>query len=80
MESILRLTLPNAVMSHLNPLQMVQTCMLSTRWRHHWRAVPCLVVNEEATGAYNNFYKKKIDSAWQELCRFIKIEIEKYIE
>uniref|UniRef100_A0A453LYX1 F-box domain-containing protein n=1 Tax=Aegilops tauschii subsp. strangulata TaxID=200361 RepID=A0A453LYX1_AEGTS len=45
----------HAIMSRLKALQMVRTCMLSTRWRHLWRAVPCLDVDEEETGAYNNF-------------------------
>ncbi|XBI84509.1 hypothetical protein VPH35_092804 [Triticum aestivum] len=42
-------------MSRLKALQMVRTCVLSTRWRHLWCAVPCLDVDEEETGAYNNF-------------------------
>ncbi|KAM3278530.1 hypothetical protein ACQJBY_046040 [Aegilops geniculata] len=45
----------HAIMSRLKALQMARTCVLSTRWRHLWRAVPCLDVDEEETGGYNNF-------------------------
>ncbi|KAM3260739.1 hypothetical protein ACQJBY_051783 [Aegilops geniculata] len=45
----------HAIMSRLKALQMARTCVLSTRWRHLWRGVPCLDVDEEETGAYNNF-------------------------
>ncbi|VAI22709.1 unnamed protein product [Triticum turgidum subsp. durum] len=45
----------HAIMSRLKALQMARTCVLSTRWRHLWRTVPCLDVDEAETGAYNNF-------------------------
>ncbi|TVU14406.1 hypothetical protein EJB05_37871, partial [Eragrostis curvula] len=35
------------VMSHMKARQVVQTCMLSARWQHLWRSVPCLDVDQE---------------------------------
>lgn len=35
----------HAIMSSLKARQAVQTCVLSTRWRHLWRSVPCLDVD-----------------------------------
>ncbi|XBH97908.1 hypothetical protein VPH35_127513 [Triticum aestivum] len=42
-------------MSRLKALQVAQTCVLSTRWRHLWRAVSCLDVDEQEFGTHNNF-------------------------
>ena len=35
----------HTIMSFLQARQAVQTCMLSTRWRHLWRSVPCLDID-----------------------------------
>ncbi|XP_020180678.1 F-box/LRR-repeat protein At3g26922-like [Aegilops tauschii subsp. strangulata] len=35
-----------AILSRLKALQMAQTCVLSTRWRSLWRAVPCLHIDD----------------------------------
>ncbi|KAL6850342.1 hypothetical protein ACP4OV_020969 [Aristida adscensionis] len=35
------------IMSRLKARQVVQTCVLSTRWRGLWRSVPCLDVDQE---------------------------------
>ncbi|KAK3144706.1 hypothetical protein QOZ80_4AG0316670 [Eleusine coracana subsp. coracana] len=35
------------IMSRLKARQVVQTCVLSTRWRHLWRSVACLDVDQE---------------------------------
>uniref|UniRef100_A0ACD5VFT5 Uncharacterized protein n=1 Tax=Avena sativa TaxID=4498 RepID=A0ACD5VFT5_AVESA len=36
----------HSVLSSLRSRQMVQTCLLSRRWRHLWRSVPCLDVDQ----------------------------------
>lgn len=35
------------IMSFLKARQVVQTCVLSTRWRHLWRSVPCLDIDQD---------------------------------
>jgi hypothetical protein len=40
-------SLLHAIMSLLKAWQAVQTCMLSTRWRHLWRSVSCLDVDHD---------------------------------
>jgi len=35
----------HVIMSSLKARQVVQTCVLSTRWRHLWRSVPCIDVD-----------------------------------
>lgn len=35
------------IMFFLKARQVVQTCLLSKRWRHLWRSVPCLDIDQE---------------------------------
>jgi hypothetical protein len=35
----------HAIMSFMKARQVVQTCVLSKRWRHLWCSVPCLNVD-----------------------------------
>ncbi|CAN6248729.1 unnamed protein product [Urochloa humidicola] len=35
------------IMSFMKARQVVQTCVLSTRWEHLWRSVPCLNIDQE---------------------------------
>jgi hypothetical protein len=37
----------HSVLSSLRSRQVVQTCLLSQRWRHLWRSVPCLDVDQQ---------------------------------
>jgi hypothetical protein len=48
-------------MSFLKARQVVQTCVLSTRWRHLWRSVPCLDIDQEEfkTAGPNHDTKKE---------------------
>ncbi|GJN02866.1 hypothetical protein PR202_ga20255 [Eleusine coracana subsp. coracana] len=43
-------SLPDGLLHHImyfmKARQVVQTCVLSTRWRHLWRSVPCLDVDQ----------------------------------
>uniref|UniRef100_M8BRS7 Uncharacterized protein n=1 Tax=Aegilops tauschii TaxID=37682 RepID=M8BRS7_AEGTA len=45
----------HAILSHLKAQQTVQTCVLSTRWRHLWRAVPCLDIDRADVRAVHGF-------------------------
>lgn len=36
----------HAVLSRLKARQVVRMCVLSTRWRHLWRSVPCLHIDQ----------------------------------
>jgi hypothetical protein len=46
-------------MSFLKARQVVQTCVLSTRWRHLWRSVPCLdIYQKEFKTANRNTVKE----------------------
>ncbi|CAL5027369.1 unnamed protein product [Urochloa decumbens] len=52
--SVLPDCLLREIMSHMKARQVVQTCVLSRRWRHLWRSMPCLDVDYkefEAPGA-----------------------------
>jgi len=35
------------IMSFMKARQVVQTCVLSTRWKHLWRSVPCLDIDQD---------------------------------
>ncbi|KAF8714797.1 hypothetical protein HU200_027326 [Digitaria exilis] len=48
------------IMSHMKAQQVVQTCVLGKRWRHLWRSMPCLDVDQcdfETPGEANNQYR-----------------------
>lgn len=49
------------IMSFLKARQVVQTCVLSTRWRHLWRSVPCLDIDREEfeTSGPNRYSEKE---------------------
>jgi hypothetical protein len=49
------------VMSHMKARQVVQTCVLSTRWKHLWRSMPCLDVDqyEFATAGVSVYYDQE---------------------
>ncbi|WVZ50629.1 hypothetical protein U9M48_001867 [Paspalum notatum var. saurae] len=47
----------HVILSSLKARQAVQTCVLSTRWRHLWRSVPCLDVD------LDEFKSSDIDSS-----------------
>nr|CAB3491960.1 unnamed protein product [Digitaria exilis] len=40
-------SLLHTIMSYLKARQAVQTCLLSTRWRHLWHSMPCLDVDHD---------------------------------
>nr|CAB3490234.1 unnamed protein product [Digitaria exilis] len=40
-------SLLHTIMSYLKARQAVQTCLLSTRWRHLWHPMPCLDVDHD---------------------------------
>ncbi|KAL6652726.1 hypothetical protein ACP70R_011651 [Stipagrostis hirtigluma subsp. patula] len=49
------------IMSFMKARQVVQTCVLSTRWTHLWRSVPCLDIDLEefkTTSTNNNCSKE----------------------
>ncbi|CAL5016856.1 unnamed protein product [Urochloa decumbens] len=49
--SVLPDCLLREIMSHMKARQVVQTCVLSRRWRHLWRSMPCLDVDYKEFGA-----------------------------
>ncbi|CAN6228212.1 unnamed protein product [Urochloa humidicola] len=60
------------IMSHMKARQVVQTCVLSTRWRHLWRSMPCLDVDQKefkAPGAVT--YAD--DESWEKFEDFMDI-------
>ncbi|VAH86464.1 unnamed protein product [Triticum turgidum subsp. durum] len=44
------------ILSRLNALETVGTCVLSARWRHLWRAAPCLDIDEREFTAKQPFF------------------------
>ncbi|KAL6652724.1 hypothetical protein ACP70R_011649 [Stipagrostis hirtigluma subsp. patula] len=57
------------IMSHFKARQAVQTCALSTRWRHLWRSAPYLDLDQEefmAGVSWQNY-----DKAWENFEDFI---------
>ncbi|CAL5027372.1 unnamed protein product [Urochloa decumbens] len=53
------------IMSFMKVRQVVQTCVLSTRWEHLWRSVPCLNIDRE------EFKTKDRDSEeWEKFADF----------
>ncbi|KAF7040804.1 hypothetical protein CFC21_050678 [Triticum aestivum] len=46
----------HAILSRLNALETAGTCVLSARWRHLWRAVPCLDIDEREFTAKQPFF------------------------
>ncbi|KAF7033887.1 hypothetical protein CFC21_044957 [Triticum aestivum] len=44
------------MLSRLNALETVGTCVLSARWRHLWRAAPCLDIDEREFTAKQPFF------------------------
>jgi hypothetical protein len=45
----------HTIMSFMKARQVVQTCVLSTRWRHLWRSVPCLNIDFDEFGVSQRF-------------------------
>nr|CAB3456140.1 unnamed protein product [Digitaria exilis] len=43
-------TLLHTILSFLPAPQVVQTCLLSQRWRHLWRSAPCIKINQQDFG------------------------------
>ncbi|GJN04835.1 hypothetical protein PR202_ga22410 [Eleusine coracana subsp. coracana] len=56
-------SLLHTIMSYMKARQVVQTCVLSTRWKHLWRSVPCLDLDlgefrdDEDSDSHNSRYK-----------------------
>ncbi|KAI4985229.1 hypothetical protein ZWY2020_017859 [Hordeum vulgare] len=70
----------HAIMSRLKALQMVRTCVQSTRWRHLWRAVPCLHVDEEEAGDnIDNFTSNLLRSHDIALLEDLRLQVFCYI-
>nr|CAB3452434.1 unnamed protein product [Digitaria exilis] len=40
----------HAILSFVPAPQVVQTCLLSQRWRHLWRSAPCIKINQQDFG------------------------------
>ncbi|EES10061.1 uncharacterized protein LOC8074360 [Sorghum bicolor] len=68
-------------MSFLKARQAVQTCVLSTRWRHLWRSVPCLDIDfdefkkkapasDASRITYNNFLEDDASDSESDVWRF----------
>ncbi|CAO2146746.1 unnamed protein product [Urochloa humidicola] len=67
----------HSIMSLMKAKQMVQTCVLSTRWRHLWRSVPCLNIDFDefwasAGTATSSSHSdtNHIDKAWEDFGDF----------
>ncbi|KAL6652729.1 hypothetical protein ACP70R_011654 [Stipagrostis hirtigluma subsp. patula] len=65
------------IMSFMKARQVVQTCVLSTRWTHLWRSVLCLDVDQEefmAADVMGPNYKEELDKfddfAANLMCRY----------
>ena len=71
----------HTIMSFLKARQAVQTCVLSTRWRHLWRSVPCLDIDfdefkkkapasDASRITYNNFMEDDASDSESDVWRF----------
>ncbi|CAN6270106.1 unnamed protein product [Urochloa humidicola] len=60
------------IMSHMKTRQVVQTCVLLTRWRHLWRSLTCIDIDKEEFEASGS--KKYFDyEGWEKFEDFVDI-------